>query len=376
MKKKLFAFLFSAVFLASLAGVAGAVIYPPGPGGSCPDTMTITNLQDPAQLCHPASSDTVFGVRGIYTATDSVPTAFGFWVQLQAGGAYSGIDVFTGSTNYQAGLPGTPTGGNLFYGDLLAIDGRSLEFNGLTELTDFDNIQGTNDIIVRRISTHNALPPYHIGSPLELDWVPGWSSVNGTANQEPWEGCLVRVKGPLVCARTVGTGVGSRSMLVSRPGGLDTLCADGFSLTNIAALAVGAPIDSLQGILTQVIITAVPSYRILMRNVGDLFAAAPPNVIDAYPIADNTIRVVFDRPVTSATAENTANYSLASFGSIDGATLEADGKSVLVTITNGLSHGDGETITTSGVTSTSRSEERRVGKECSSPCRSRWSPYH
>ena len=24
----------------------------------------------------------------------------------------------------------------------------------------------------------------------------------------------------------------------------------------------------------------------------------------------------------------------------------------------------------------SGSEERRVGKECSSPCRSRWSPYH
>ena len=29
---------------------------------------------------------------------------------------------------------------------------------------------------------------------------------------------------------------------------------------------------------------------------------------------------------------------------------------------------------TSGTTG--RSEERRVGKECSSPCRSRWSPYH
>ena len=26
--------------------------------------------------------------------------------------------------------------------------------------------------------------------------------------------------------------------------------------------------------------------------------------------------------------------------------------------------------------SNSRSEERRVGKECSEPCRSRWSPYH
>src|SRR3546814_15076039 len=29
-----------------------------------------------------------------------------------------------------------------------------------------------------------------------------------------------------------------------------------------------------------------------------------------------------------------------------------------------------------GPTSPGRSEERRVGKECVSPCRSRWSPYH
>src|SRR3546814_2087571 len=30
----------------------------------------------------------------------------------------------------------------------------------------------------------------------------------------------------------------------------------------------------------------------------------------------------------------------------------------------------------STTTATSRSEERRVGKECVSTCRSRWSPYH
>ena len=30
----------------------------------------------------------------------------------------------------------------------------------------------------------------------------------------------------------------------------------------------------------------------------------------------------------------------------------------------------------SGPTMSSRSEERRVGKECVSTCRSRWSPYH
>ena len=32
--------------------------------------------------------------------------------------------------------------------------------------------------------------------------------------------------------------------------------------------------------------------------------------------------------------------------------------------------------TPADVQSTRRSEERRVGKECSEPCRSRWSPYH
>ena len=31
---------------------------------------------------------------------------------------------------------------------------------------------------------------------------------------------------------------------------------------------------------------------------------------------------------------------------------------------------------TSGRSSRARSEERRVGKECKSQCRSRWSPYH
>src|SRR3546814_2319783 len=37
--------------------------------------------------------------------------------------------------------------------------------------------------------------------------------------------------------------------------------------------------------------------------------------------------------------------------------------------------GKGFTITVDATSST-RSEERRVGKECVSTCRSRWSPYH
>ena len=33
-------------------------------------------------------------------------------------------------------------------------------------------------------------------------------------------------------------------------------------------------------------------------------------------------------------------------------------------------------LTTKEGETETRSEERRVGKECSEPCRSRWSPYH
>src|SRR3546814_1811241 len=38
-----------------------------------------------------------------------------------------------------------------------------------------------------------------------------------------------------------------------------------------------------------------------------------------------------------------------------------------------MSYGDGAVM---GVPGHDRSEERRVGKECVSTCRSRWSPYH
>src|SRR3546814_14185456 len=40
----------------------------------------------------------------------------------------------------------------------------------------------------------------------------------------------------------------------------------------------------------------------------------------------------------------------------------------------GLGHGEG--VGGGGAGADLRSEERRVGKECVSTCRSRWSPYH
>src|SRR3546814_3613536 len=39
-------------------------------------------------------------------------------------------------------------------------------------------------------------------------------------------------------------------------------------------------------------------------------------------------------------------------------------------------HGAKKTVVSTAPPGTGRSEERRVGKECVSTCRSRWSPYH
>src|SRR3546814_14295703 len=67
------------------------------------------------------------------------------------------------------------------------------------------------------------------------------------------------------------------------------------------------------------------------------------------------------RPITSSPAEHTASTAP---GSDD---TGPDGSAV--------GAGPDETAV-DGLEADSRSEERRVGKECARTCRSRWSPYH
>src|SRR3546814_20907686 len=52
----------------------------------------------------------------------------------------------------------------------------------------------------------------------------------------------------------------------------------------------------------------------------------------------------------------------------------AEGKSDTMTFVRGLADYVGREV--ARVKEQGRSEERRVGKECVSTCRSRWSPYH
>jgi predicted extracellular nuclease len=350
--------LFGALMVTCLASTATAQRwkYPPGPPyrPTCTDTLKVFDLQQADTTlapCHPATLDTVWGVNGIVTGMDQKASAYGFWIQnsfSDGAHAWTGIDIFTGGTNYG------PLG--ISVGDSVVVYGTTQEFNGLTELEGPDTFQSTNDIIIRKIAgpTH-ALPNFHVASTTQLNWVPLISA----ATAEPWEGCLVRINGPLKVARVqTGAGVAGNTFLIVNPGVPgDSVLVDGFSLTTYGTPPLNTSIDFVQGILNQANSTAgtgaVNSYRIQIRDGSDISVASPPNLNDAYAIQDNQLRLVFDRNLDPTTAQTAGNYSLGSGlsgSTVNSATLETNpGTVVLLGITSVLVHGDIETVTAAGV---------------------------
>lgn len=362
--RHLYTAIIGVVLLAGLTSTASAqrYKYPPGPPyRSCPDTLGVFDVQQADTAiapCHPATLDTVWGVRGVITGFDARTSAFGFYMQTAGGGDFKGVDVFTGATNYNSSVPGTPTGGNLALGDLVVVYGTTQEFpasDGETEIEGPDTFQNTNDIIIRKLSSGNPIPPFKIGTTHDFNWIPSSAGNLGEKN----EGNLVRIKGPLRVAKIAGPGLlGNNWLMVSVAAPApDSVMIDGFTLCTIAVgtPAVGTVVDSIQGILNQRTSgsPAVNSYRIQLRNGNDMFLAAPPNLVEAFSIEDNIVRVTFDRDVDVATAQNAAHYSLGS--GIDGSTVNTatvvggSGQVVDLGITSVLTDGQTETVNAQSV---------------------------
>jgi hypothetical protein len=132
----------------------------------------------------------------------------------------------------------------------------------------------------------------------------------------------------------------------------DSVYIDYAKLTVPAILppAVGTYLTSVSGIAN----AATRGLRICPRSAVDIIDVQPPGVSDAYAIADNQYRVVFDRAVTSASATNLSNYSLASFGSVDAATMDGT-TAVILNVTTPLLHGAPEIITINGIVGSANS---------------------
>jgi hypothetical protein len=321
--------------LLCMAGVASATQFP---NATCPDSVTISQIQNVAAVCHPAIGDTVKGVAGIITGFDPIATGFDAYIQNSQGGPFTGIDFFTHSFNTKV----APY--NFAVGDSIVVEFAAYSvFATDTEILAPNNSFGAPNFIVRKVSSGNALPPFFVGTTTQLKETP---PTNPFGLQ--YMGCLVKINAPLTVVRTSltgGLGQNNGFLVINPAAPSDSVFIDGNKLTTFAPPAVGTALFSVQGILNG----AARGFRIMLRNGNDIVSNTPPNVTDAFPSTDNTIKVVFDRDVTTASATTLSNYSLASFGSVNSAVMITQ-SSVLLGITNGLSHGDLETVTVNGVT--------------------------
>ncbi len=343
MHKSLTRILSALAVVACTAVAAFATQYPPGTVGGIqpgpyPDTLTMWHVQNPSAVPHPALLDTVYGIGGIVTGFDAKPSGFAFYLQTSHPGTvpnpYTGADIFTGSFNFNS----TPF--NFALGDSVIVYGRVQEFpqtDGGTEIEGLDGVQGTQDLAYRKISSGHPLPPFFVGTVNNL------RELKTNPNGELWEGMLVRIASPMRVARVVGLGSNAFIVVdntVPPTSAVDSVFIDGNTLATYAPPALGVVVDMVQGIYEQ----RARGYRIQLRDGNDITLSTPPNLIDAYPVAENQVRVVFDRNVTSATATNTGNYTLGSFGSVDAAVMDGTDKAVL-TITSQQSHAGLETVT-------------------------------
>ncbi len=314
--------LLTAALLSSFATAAvAAVKYPPGPPyRSCPDSVTIFQVQRHDTLanpCMPALDDTVWGVGGIVTAKRPRSTAR-LYIENSNAADYNAIQIYVTDQAYN---------GQFALGDSVVAYALVKEYQGETQL---DGSVGVSKI-VRKVSSGNPLPPFRMHTTTDLRYTPATGSGSAYATAITSEGALVKVNGPLKVARveTVnlsGNGLfaGTNWLLVNGDGSApgDSILIDGYTLTptNINNPPLGYTVDWVQGIVGRATNDGIDCWMIRLRGPDDQSVQAPPNLSEAYPIADNKVRVIFDNNLDITTAENEANYALGS--ALSGSTVD------------------------------------------------------
>src|SRR3546814_16687060 len=114
-------------------------------------------------------------------------------------------------------------------------------------------------------------------------------------------------------------------------------------------------------------------YTTLFRSGQDDIAAT------AAVSGDDLLRSIpqmSDQSFNSSNGQTSSNFARGDVGSIDLRGLGVGNTLVLLNGRRLVQHPSSQASTSLEPVITYRSEERRVGKECVSTCRSRWSPYH
>jgi hypothetical protein len=309
------------------------------PNPTCPDSVTIFQVKN-GGACKPAVADTVSGVGGIIVGFDPIPTGFDAYIETSGGGPYQGIDFFTHSVNTKS----APY--NFALGDSIVVEFAKVDlFAGDLEIDAPNGSFGSPNFVVRKVSSGNTLPPFFFGTVGQLFELPTNTFfpqyVGSLIHLDQTSGSSLKVARTSL---TGGLGQNNAFLLVDSTAPSDSVFVDGNKLTTFAPPPVGTPVTSVQGVGN----AATRGFRIMLRDGNDIVLNTPPNLTDAWPLTDNTILLSFDRNITTASGQNTANYSLASFGSVTNAVMSGQSQ-VVLTINNGLSHGDLETVTANGI---------------------------
>jgi hypothetical protein len=272
MQRTLVAALAAVVVSTALVASALADTYPPGPGNCCPDTLTIINLRNPAAVPHPSNGDDVLGVGGIVTA-------FSHRVGRMASTCRCRTVCPTAASpcsperRQHAGATGRRLGRRVRQGQPFQRYRRLVigapPSTRLTNLTD-------NNVLVRRVSSGNPLPPIHVGTLAELE-----SSASNTLG-DPWLNMVVRLRW-VEAINSDGETFNA----------IDPLCAtnclmafvDGSYLTDVAAPPSGTMLSALDGVVRE----SAGHAQILLRN-GDDFTIGHP------PAADRRVPDLGQRP--------------------------------------------------------------------------------
>lgn len=263
----------------------------------------------------------------VVTNVDMTPT-YGFHVQEQAGGPYSGILVYCASVRPDVEV-----------GDLVSVWGYYDEYNNHSEIQITGAVTGGYEIITANFGA----PPCTLLSCADLADSAHFDTLGVS---ERWEGVYVCVD--TVRVLEIGlfgdftfeeahydTGTGMGDFTYSR---VDDKCA--------MPLPVPTPGDTVV-LIRGTFAEEYQTYRIWPRTPADVIylrGGPPPSIVSAYPTSRTSVRVGFDMAMDELSAEEADNYSLESGVPIISAELDLTDSATVTLVTGNQYTGQRDSI--------------------------------
>jgi hypothetical protein len=251
----------------------------------------------------------------VVTNVDRKATTYGFHVQEQTGGPWSGILVYcTGA------LP------DVQVGDLVNVWGDYDEYYDHSEIQVFGHPNGGFEIVQEDFGELAC----------ELLSSEDLGTVVTDTLCEKWEGVFICVD-TVIVTEWYDYQEWAFEEAHDHPGddSISTIgrCDDKCVIPTLPKPPIGDTLVVIRGTFAY----EYDNYKIWPRSASDvvyLHGSPPPSVISAYPTSNTSMEVVFDVPLEETSAEYTGNYSLQSTVSITSATLDLV-DSLIVTLTTG-----------------------------------------